>query len=133
MAIDNRQAADAVDGQRQSAARRILLGLQADEPRVQALAWVSADGRVLTSVAPRLDPDRIGAMSASLLALSQAASREVELGGLRQVILNGEQRTMLFSAAGEDEVLLIAADNQVNLGRLLLHAQRVSGQLAALP
>lgn len=114
------------------AARDILRQLRAAEPNVQALAWVTLEGQVVTALFEQGNQDRIGAMSASLLALSAAASREVALGGLRQVILNGEQGTLLLTAAGREHALLIAADTLINLGRLLVHAHRISGKLAAL-
>lgn len=114
------------------AARAILRQLRAAEPNVQALAWVTREGQVVTALFEQGNHDRVGAMSASLLALSAAASREVALGPLRQVILNGSEGTMLLTAAGQEHVLLIAADDGINLGRLLVHAHRISNELAAL-
>ncbi|MGN0859380.1 MAG: roadblock/LC7 domain-containing protein [Stenotrophomonas sp.] len=114
------------------AARTILRQLQGSEPSIQALAWVDRAGQVITALFQTGNQDRVGAMSASLLALSAAASREVALGPLHQVILNGTEGTMLLTGTGKDHVLLIAADNKVNLGRLLLHAQSVGGRLAGL-
>ena len=113
-------------------ARNILRQLQGSEPRIQALAWVDRAGQVVTALFEAGNQDRVGAMSASLLALSAAASREVALGPLHQVILNGAQGTMLLTGTGKDHVLLIAADTKINLGRLLLHAQSVGNRLAAL-
>lgn len=116
----------------QSQAKAILRQLQGSEPNIQALAWVDRAGQVVTALFEQGNQDRVGAMSASLLALSAAASREVSLGSLNQVILNGQNGTMLLTGAGKDHVLLIAADNRVNLGRLLLHAQSMSNRLASL-
>lgn len=116
----------------EKAARGVLRQLQASEPNIQALAWVDRAGQVVTALFEQGNHDRVGAMSASLLALSAAASREVSLGPLHQVILNGAQGTMLLTGTDADHVLLIAADTRVNLGRLLLHAQAVSARLAAL-
>ena len=123
---------EAASARRQTEAQRIMSELQAAESRIQAMQWVSLDGRVIASMASALDADRVGAMSASLLALSRAAGREMELGNLHQVIINGEQRTVVFIDAGRERVLMIAADNQINLGRLLIHAQQTSQKLAAL-
>lgn len=116
----------------EKAARGILRQLQGSEPSIQALAWVDRAGQVVTALFENGNQDRVGAMSASLLALSAAASREVALGPLNQVILNGAHGTLLLTGAGKDHVLLIAADTRVNLGRLLLHAQAMSTRLAAL-
>lgn len=116
----------------EQSARGILRQLRAAEPNVQALAWVTHEGQVVTALFEQGNQDRIGAMSASLLALSAAASREVSLGALRQVILNGEEGTLLLTSAGQEHALLIAADTRINLGRLLVHAHRISGELAAL-
>ena len=116
----------------EKAARAILRQLQGTEPGIQALAWVDRAGQVVTALFQTGNQDRVGAMSASLLALSAAASREVALGPLHQVILNGAEGTMLLTGTGRDHVLLIAADTKVNLGRLLLHAQSVGNRLAEL-
>ena len=116
----------------EKSARAILRQLQGSEPNIQALAWVDRAGQVVTALFDNGNQDRVGAMSASLLALSAAASREVALGTLNQVILNGANGTMLLTGAGKDHVLLIAAGTRVNLGRLLLHAQSMSSRLAEL-
>jgi uncharacterized protein len=113
--------------------RGVLRGLQAASDCVRSCALVSYDGLMLASVlADGVDPDRFGAMCASLLALSTRAAREVERGTLRQVILDGELGPMLLTRAGSAGVLAVAADPAKNLGKLILDTRNAAGALAAL-
>jgi len=114
-------------------ARGLLRGLQAASDCVRSCGLVSYDGLMLAAVlAPGVDPDRFGAMCASLLALSTRAAKEVERGVLRQVILDGEQGPMLLTRAGAAGVLAVAADPTKNLGKLILDTRATAHALAAL-
>lgn len=114
-------------------ARGLLRGLQASSDCVRSCAVVSYDDLIRASVlAPGVDADRFGAMCASLLALSTRASKEVERGTLRQVILDGEHGPVLLTRAGEVGVLAVAADPTKNLGKLILDTRNAAAALAAL-
>jgi uncharacterized protein len=113
--------------------RSVLRSLQAASECVRSCALVSYDGLMLASVlAEGVDPDRFGAMCASLLALSTRAAKEVERGSLRQVILDGEQGPMLLTRAGRAGVLAVAADPAKNLGKLILDTRTAASALAAV-
>jgi uncharacterized protein len=114
-------------------ARGLLRGLQAASDCVRSCALVSYDGLVRASVlASGVDPDRFGAMCASLLALSVRAAREVERGTLRQVLLDAEEGPVLLTRAGDAGVLAVAADPTKNLGKLILDTRNVAQTLSAL-
>jgi uncharacterized protein len=113
--------------------RGLLRTLPTASDCVRSCALVSYDGLMVASVlAQGIDADRFGAMCASLLALSTRASKEVERGVLRQVILDGEQGPMLLTRAGEAGVLAVAADPTKNLGKLILDTRSTAKALAAL-
>lgn len=116
-----------------SRARGLLRQLQAASDCVRSCAVVSYDGILRAAVlAPAVDPDRFGAMCASLLALSMRASKEVERGPLRQIILDGEQGPMLLTRAGDAGLLAVAADPTGKLGKLILDTRATAASLAAL-
>lgn len=98
-----------------------------------ASAVVTFDRLMLASVlADGVGGDRFGAMCASLLALSTRAAKEVERGGLRQVILDGRNGPMLLSRAGRVGVSPLPPSPTPNLGRLILKAKTTATALAEL-
>jgi predicted regulator of Ras-like GTPase activity (Roadblock/LC7/MglB family) len=56
----------------------VLKDLEAATPDIEASAVVSDDGFIIASVLPQdIDEDRVGAMSATMLALGERASGEL--------------------------------------------------------
>lgn len=114
-------------------ARGVLRNFRGRSDAVLSCGLVTFDGLVIASeLAAEVDPDRFGAMCASLLALSSRASKEVARGQLRQVILDGEHGPMLLHRAGNVGVLAVAAGPSAKLGKLILDAREASRALAEL-
>lgn len=117
----------------QSQARSVLRAFRASSDAIELTAWVSFDGFVLASATQNhVNADRIGAMCASLLALSRRAAKEVEMGVLKQVILGGDQGIMLLVEAGPGRALMLSAESGANLGRILLDARKTAKALEAI-
>jgi len=76
-----------------------------------------------------VDPDRFGAMCASLLALAQRAAQEVQRGNLKLVLVEGEQGVMLLVQAGPNTILAVAAKPSKNLGMIFMDAKKFSKKL----
>lgn len=94
---------------------------------IEASAVISGDGLTIASVLGEgIDPDRFGAMCASLLALADRAAQEIERGRLKQVLIEGDNGTMLLVQAGLDAVLAVAARPTINLGMVFLEAKRTA-------
>jgi len=105
--------------------RPVLRTLNASSEDIEASAVVSGDGLTIAAVLGEgVDPDRFGAMCASLLALAARAAQEISRGQLKQVLVEGERGTMLLVHAGEDAVLAVAARPTKNLGMVFLEARR---------
>jgi predicted regulator of Ras-like GTPase activity (Roadblock/LC7/MglB family) len=114
-------------------ARSLLRTLQATSDTVRSCALVTYDGLMLAAVMSEgIDADRFGAMCASLLALSARATKEVERGTLRQIILDGDKGPILLTRAGTVGVLAVAADPSPNLGKLILDTRATAKALALL-
>lgn len=112
--------------------RGVLRNLQLTLPDIEASAVVTVDGITIASqLTASADPDRLGAMCASLLALADRAGREVNRGRLRQLILDGSSGPMLLTHAGETAVLAVAAAPSINLGRLILETRKVAAEVQA--
>lgn len=115
---------------RASAMRSILRELNASSTDIEASACISSDGYSLASVMGKgVDPDRFGAMCASLLALAHRAAQEIQRGNLKLVMVEGEQGVMLLVQAGQDAILAVAAKPSKNLGMILLESKKVAQRL----
>ena len=79
-----------------------------------------------------VDPDRFGAMCASLLALAHRAAQEIQRGNLKLVLVEGEQGVMLLVQAGPDAILAVAAKPSMNLGKIILDSRKVSQKLLSV-
>jgi predicted regulator of Ras-like GTPase activity (Roadblock/LC7/MglB family) len=87
------------------------------------MAWVLGDD---------VNPDRFGAMCASLLALAKRASEEISRGKLKQVLIEGDKGLMLLIYAGNDAVLAVATKPTVNLGKIFIDSRKAAANIALL-
>jgi predicted regulator of Ras-like GTPase activity (Roadblock/LC7/MglB family) len=115
---------------RTSALRSVLRELNATSADIEASACISSDGFSLAAVlGENVDPDRFGAMCASLLALAHRAAQEVQRGNLKLVLVEGEQGVMLLVQAGPNTILAIAAKPSKNLGMIFMDAKKFAKKL----
>ncbi len=118
---------------RASALRSVLRELNASSSDIEASACISSDGYNMASVLGEgVDPDRFGAMCASLLALAHRAAQEIQRGNLKLVLVEGEQGVMLLVQAGPDAILAVAAKPSKNLGMIFLDSKKVAQKLLAV-
>ncbi len=115
---------------RTSALRSVLRELNATSTDIEASACISSDGFTLAAVLGEgVDPDRFGAMCASLLALAHRAAQEVQRGNLKLVLVEGDQGVMLLVQAGPDMILALAAKPSKNLGMIFMDAKKFAKKL----
>lgn len=119
--------------QRAELATAILRSLSAAEPMIDSCAVVTVDGHVVASVLQSgADADRVAAMCASLIALAGRAADEIRRGRMRQLILEGENGTMLLLRAGTIGVLVVGAAPDIRLGKLIYDTHATAQRLAPL-
>ena len=88
---------------------------------------ISTDGLPVAHLLPaNIDADRIGAMSAALLALGNRTAQELACGELEQVIVKGKLGYTLLIQAGGTNVLCLTAKESAKLGLILLDARRAA-------
>ena len=117
---------------RASALRSVLRELNAVSTDIQASACISSDGLTLAAVlGDEVDPDRFGAMCASLLALAHRAAQEIQRGNLKLVLVEGDLGVMLLVQAGPDAILAVSAKPSKNLGMIFLEARKNAQKLLA--
>ena len=128
-----REAPKSANEARASALRSVLRELNGSSAEIEASACISSDGYTLASVMGEgVDPDRFGAMCASLLALAHRAAQEIQRGNLKLVLVDGEQGVMLLVQAGQDAILAVAAKPSMNLGKIILDSRKVALKLLSV-
>ena len=115
---------------RTSALKSVLNELNASSSDIEASACISSDGFNLASVLnDDVDPDRYSAMCASLLALANRASQEVQRGKLKLVLVEGDHGVMLLVQAGQNSILALAAKPSRNLGMIFMTAKKFAQRI----
>lgn len=100
---------------------------------VEASALVSLDGFMIASALPQgMQEDRVGAMSAAILALGERAAAELGRGQLTQVFIEGADGYVLLVAAGGRAVLTVLARKEAKLGLVLYDMKAAADTIAEI-
>ena len=112
---------------------RILKEVQSRIPDLEGLAVVTRDGLPIASALyTSTDEDRISAMTAASLSLSERVVIELERGNMEQLIITGSNGLVIIRDAGEHAVLVGIARVDAKLGLVLLDMKRAAQKLAAM-
>ena len=88
------------------------------------------DGVGVASVlADGVDPDRLGAMCASLLSLADTTAKELHRGKVNQLVLEGENGYVLIIHVGTKAVLGIVTRRKANLGMVFVEAKKTAEEI----
>ena len=108
----------------------ILHNLISTNSSIEGVALVTSDGLMISShLSSEMDEDRISAMSAALLSLSERAVEELEKGTPEQVTLKGSNGYIVLTSAGEEAVLTVTTDVSAKLGLLYMDIKRAAKDL----
>lgn len=111
----------------------VLKDFETSTSDIEASAVVSDDGFIIASVLPQnIDEDRVGAMSAAMLALGERAARELNRGELEQTFVKGKDGYVILSFVGEAAVLTTIASEKAKLGLVFLEMKRTTEELIKL-
>lgn len=107
-----------------------LNGTSAD---IEASAVISTDGLIMAALLPGgMDEDRVGAMSAAILALGDRTAGELARGGLEQVLIKGSKGYVVLTHAGAEAVLTVLAKPNAKLGLIFLDVKRAAESISKL-
>ena len=99
--------------------------LRALSPDIEAAAIVSIEGLLIaSSMADKLDDERLEAMSAAMLALGERIADELGRGPLDQVTIQGEAGCAVLMTVDERSVLCALAADEAKLGLVYLDMRR---------
>ena len=112
---------------------RILREVQSRIPDLEGLAVVTKDGLPIASALySNTDEDRVSAMTAASLSLSERVVMELDRGKMEQVIITGSNGTVIIRDSGEHAVLVGIARIDAKLGLVLLDMKRAAKKLEAM-
>ncbi len=107
-----------------------LQGLMASNSSIEGVALVTSDGLMISSKLPEgMDEDRISAMSAALLSLSERAVEELGKGVPEQVTIKGDKGYIILTSAGEEAVLTVTTTPDAKLGLVYMDIKKTSKAL----
>ena len=105
----------------------VLRRLNAKSADIEASAVMTKDGLNVASVlGDDVNPDRLSAMCASLLALADTTAHELNRGSVKQLLLEGTKGVILIVHIGKDAVLGTAARPEVNLGMVFFETRKTA-------
>ncbi len=108
----------------------ILNDLNGSSVDIEASAVISSDGLMMASLLPPgLEGDRIGAMSAAILALGSRTAEELSRGVLEQVLIKGNDGYVVLTQAGSEAVLAVMTKSSAKLGLIFLDVRRAAEKI----
>ena len=112
---------------------KLLKTLSTTTPDIEAAAVVDNDGLMIASALPGdVEDDRVAAMSAALLGMSERISRELKRGSFSLVMIRGTEGYTIVSRCGPDAVLTVLATDTAKLGLIFLDVTRTTKDIGRL-
>ncbi|MER6343371.1 roadblock/LC7 domain-containing protein [Streptomyces sp. NPDC001595] len=106
--------------------------LRARMPQLTGAVAASVDGLVLAHDTPGVEPEGLAALTAAALGVAMRLTDATGRGGLRELLVRGDQGYVATYAAGRAAVLTLLAQDRVNVGRLHLEGRRAGARIGEL-
>ncbi len=88
-----------------------------DVQGIKGAAVVRRDGLLIASnLGQDIDDDQVGAMTASTVGSGETASDALNMGEVNQVTIESEEGKLISTGAGDEGILTILAEEDVNMG-----------------
>lgn len=98
---------------------------------INAAAIISNDGLIKAELLDTdIEPNRFGAMCASLLSLAKRVTHETTCGELKLVLLEGTLGTMIIVQIAHKGVLAVVAKSEAQIGRLFIEVRETAQTIA---
>ena len=79
-----------------------------------------------------MDEERVSAMSAAMLSLSDRIGRELARGDIDHIYVEGDEGFSILTSCGEEAVFLVLANKSAKQGVLMLEIKRDLAELKLL-
>ena len=112
---------------------KVLANFVSSTTSIQAAAVMTRDGHLVASnLHAEVDANRMSAISASLLSLADRATKDMQQGDLKQVLIDSTDGFILMLKVGDNAVLSVVSRPNSQLGMLLHDAKKSAVVLAKL-
>lgn len=112
---------------------KLLRTLSTTTPDVEAAAVIDNDGLMIASALKAdIEDDRVAAMSAALLGMSERIVRELGRGNFSLGMLRGSSGYTILTRCGTDAVLTVLATETAKLGLIFLDISRAAKDIGRL-
>ena len=112
---------------------KLLKTLSTTTPDIEAAAVIDNDGLMIASVLRAdVEDDRVTAMSAALLGMSERIVRELGRGSFSLVMLRGTEGSAILTRSGPESVLMVLATETAKLGLVFLDITRAAKEIGRL-
>ncbi len=112
---------------------RLLKTLSTTTPDVEAAAVIDNDGLMIASALKAdIEDDRVAAMSAALLGMSERIVRGLGRGNFSLVVLRGTGGYAILTRSGPESVLMVLATETAKLGLIFLDITRAGKEIGRL-
>lgn len=92
---------------------------------VTGAAVVRRDGLLIVSNLPQdIDADQLAAMTASTVGSGETASQTLSIGEVQKVTVESEDGKLISTGAGDEGILTILAEPDVNMGLVLVEMKK---------
>lgn len=109
----------------QNQLNEVLDQFEKSMPAIEATALFDLDGLVIASrLQGGVDDQRIGAMAAAILTISNRSGAELERGTIQRVLVEGDNGSMVIMSVGQEIVLVALVGKQVKLGILFYECRQ---------
>ncbi len=97
---------------------------------VRGAAIVRRDGLLIVSNLPNeVDSDQLAAMTASTLGSGETASETLNIGDVNQVTIESEEGKLISTGAGEEGILTVLTDADINMGLVLVEMGKAADSI----
>jgi hypothetical protein len=107
----------------------LLRGLESEIPGVVGTIVATQDGFVITDTLSGDGAEEVAAMVATTAGVSARMSDTLSAGTVEETSIKGETRSIFLYRSGDEGVLGVVAEGDVNVGMINLRARRVAREV----
>jgi predicted regulator of Ras-like GTPase activity (Roadblock/LC7/MglB family) len=101
-------------------------------PDIQLSMVSTQDGLTMSALGAVIESDQVGAMCTELMTVCNKAAKELERGELELMVIRCSSGCLFLMPAGQQAVLAIMTIQNINLGMLIIEAQRAAVEINKL-
>ncbi len=110
----------------------IIRGLRENVPDITGVMVASVDGLAISTDFGEEEAARIAAMGAAAIGLGNRITKTTELGDMVDMMIEGNNETLVIYMAGPGAILALRSPRRANLGLIRLEGPKAAKTVAEL-